>query len=176
MGISGPGIYRHFPSKDAMLVEMLVGISERLLDEGSRRVAAATGTGDALDALVRWHVDFALDNPELIVVQDRDLDSLPTEARRRVRQLQRRYVELWVDVIDAYRPGGDRAEVRAAAHAVFGLLNSTPHSASTLERELMAALLRRMALAGVEGLAAGRAPVGDPGLLPDPAAEPPGDR
>jgi AcrR family transcriptional regulator len=161
VGISGPGIYRHFASKDAMLVEMLVGISERLLHEGTRRVSAATDPSEALDALVRWHVDFALDNPELIVVQDRDLDSLPADARRRVRRLQRQYVELWVDVIDAHQPGHPRAEVRAAAHAIFGLLNSTPHSASTLERELMAALLRRMALAGLDGLVATRATVAD---------------
>lgn len=29
VGISGPGLYRHFPGKDAMLAELLVGISER---------------------------------------------------------------------------------------------------------------------------------------------------
>lgn len=32
VGISGPGLYRHFPGKDAMLAELLVGISERLLE------------------------------------------------------------------------------------------------------------------------------------------------
>lgn len=31
VGISGPGLYRHFPGKDAMLAELLVGISEQLL-------------------------------------------------------------------------------------------------------------------------------------------------
>jgi AcrR family transcriptional regulator len=33
VGISGPGLYRHFPSKDAMLTDMLVGISERLVSD-----------------------------------------------------------------------------------------------------------------------------------------------
>lgn len=38
VGISGPGLYRHFPGKDAMLAELLVGISERLLAGGRLRV------------------------------------------------------------------------------------------------------------------------------------------
>ncbi|HEU4568500.1 MAG TPA: helix-turn-helix domain-containing protein, partial [Marmoricola sp.] len=30
-GISGPALYKHVPSKEALLAEMLVSISERLL-------------------------------------------------------------------------------------------------------------------------------------------------
>ena len=52
VGISGPAIYKHFPSKDAMLAEMLVSISDELLTEGRRRVAAASGPPQALAALV----------------------------------------------------------------------------------------------------------------------------
>src|SRR5688500_20208370 len=39
VGVTGPAIYRHFASKDAMLAEILVRISERLLAGGSERVA-----------------------------------------------------------------------------------------------------------------------------------------
>src|SRR5262245_44328344 len=38
-GVSGPAVYKHFPSKQAILTELLVGISERLLAEGTARVA-----------------------------------------------------------------------------------------------------------------------------------------
>ncbi|HEY9474073.1 MAG TPA: TetR/AcrR family transcriptional regulator [Mycobacteriales bacterium] len=145
-GISGPGVYRHFASKDAMLAEMLVAISEELLREGSRRVADASDPAGALDALVRWHVEFALSNPALITVHDRDLGNLPDAERHRVRRLQRLYVEEWVTVIRRARPPLGEAEARAAAHALFGLINSTPHSAAGLDRTDMAALLHRMAL------------------------------
>ncbi|MGN6574426.1 MAG: TetR/AcrR family transcriptional regulator, partial [Nocardioides sp.] len=40
-GISGPALYKHFESKDAMLAEMLVSISEELLDVGRQRSAEA---------------------------------------------------------------------------------------------------------------------------------------
>ncbi len=39
VGISGPGLYRHFPGKDAMLAELLVGISGQLLTGAKRRLA-----------------------------------------------------------------------------------------------------------------------------------------
>jgi AcrR family transcriptional regulator len=148
VGISGPGLYRHFPSKDAMLTDMLVGISERLVSEGQRRTAVAAGPGAQLRALIGWHTEFALGEPALITVQERNLANLARPDRDRVRRLQRRYVEIWVDVITEVVPEADEATARAAAHAVFGLINSTPHSA-LLDREAMAGLLHRMAWAAL---------------------------
>src|SRR5436305_15047820 len=41
VGVTGPAIYRHFASKDAMLAEMLLRISDRVLVGGSDGVAVA---------------------------------------------------------------------------------------------------------------------------------------
>ncbi|QFZ23105.1 SACE_7040 family transcriptional regulator [Saccharothrix syringae] len=150
VGISGPALYRHFRSKDAMLGEMLTQISQRLLDGGQARVEVATDPDHALRELIRWHVDFALDDPALITVQIRNLANLTDPDRRRVRALQRRYVEVWVEAIRKTSPEVDEPTARAAAHAVFGLINSTPHSAH-LDRDQMAKLLSRMALASLSG-------------------------
>ena len=144
-GISGPALYKHFSSKQAMLAEMLVSISEELLRVGRARVAEATDPQAALAALVDWHVDFALRHRPLIVVQDRDWESLPVDAREQVRTLQREYVDLWADELRQLDPGLDLPTARATAHAAFGLLNSTPHSA-LLPDEQMRAVLTRMAL------------------------------
>jgi AcrR family transcriptional regulator len=153
VGISGPALYRHFRSKDAMLAEMLTGISDKLLVGGQERVAAARDARDALDRLVRWHVEFALSEPALITVQLRDLDSLAEPDRRKVRELQRSYVEVWVDVLCQVHPELERPTARAAAHAVFGLINSTPHSAH-LTPKTMSSLLHDMALAALDEAAA----------------------
>ncbi|HWM72732.1 MAG TPA: TetR/AcrR family transcriptional regulator [Nocardioides sp.] len=145
-GISGPALYKHFVSKDAVLAEMLVSISERLLSVGRERVAAADGDpGAALRALVDWHVDFALRHRALIVVQDRDWESLPVEAREQVRLLQRAYVDLWAAEHRRMVPDASLGAARARAHAVFGLINSTPHS-GRLPDEEMRVLLTDMAL------------------------------
>jgi AcrR family transcriptional regulator len=156
-GISGPAIYRHFPGKDAVLATILVDISERLLDGARERLADAGSPMAAVDALIDFQATFALDQPELITLQDRDLHNLDADDRRTVRRLQRSYVELWVAQIRELAPESSAEEARATTHAVFGLLNSTPHSAAGAagaagrapSRPEMATLLRRMALAAV---------------------------
>ncbi len=147
-GISGPALYKHFESKDAMLAEMLVEISEELLRVGRERSAAAPDPRSALAALVAWHIDFALRHQPLIVVQDRDWSSLPDQARERVRSLQRRYVELWADRLREVHDALPARRARAMAHATFGMLNSTPHSAMLPEPE-MRDVLQQMALAAL---------------------------
>lgn len=127
-GVSGPAIYRHFPNKESMLVELLVGISARLL-AGARAVADRGDDAAAtLDGLIDFHLDFALGEPNLIRIQDRDLAHLPATAERQVRKAQRQYVEIWVAVLRRLNPDLAEADARLMAHAVFGLLNSTPHS------------------------------------------------
>jgi AcrR family transcriptional regulator len=155
VGISGPGLYRHFAGKDAMLAELLVGISGRLLTAGRRRVAEAAGPEQALNALIRGHIDFAIDDRPLITLHDRELDRLRESDRKLVRQLQRQYVEVWVGVVGAVHPDATEREVRAAVHAVFGLLNSTPHlgaQAVLASRAGMSELLRKLALGALAAL------------------------
>ena len=153
LGISGAALYKHFASKEAILGEMLVGISERLLTEGRTRAddAATAGADAVLTALIGWHVEFALANPALITVQFRDLASLADSDRRSVRHLQGRYVELWVHAI-CTAVGCDEKRARSAAHATFGLINSTPHSAR-LRRTEMAGLLQQMTLGALRAVA-----------------------
>ena len=139
-GISGPALYKHFASKDAVLAEMLVSISGRLLDGGRARVAAADGPDAALRSLIEGQVDFALHHRDLIVVQDRDWESLPEQARAEVRALQRAYVDLWAEACRAVDPALSLPAARARAHAVFGLINSTPHSARVPHEEMVALL------------------------------------
>ena len=127
-GVSGPAIYRHFPNKEALLVELLVGISTRLLAGATAVVAEAPDAATALDGLIDFHLDFALGESDLIRIQDRDLGHLPEPAKRQVRKAQRQYVEIWVDVLRRLDRARSEADARLMAHAVFGLLNSTPHS------------------------------------------------
>ena len=149
VGISGPGLYRHFAGKDAMLAELLVGISERLLTGGRHRVAQAAGDpARVLSSLIDGHIDFALDDRPLITLHDRELDRLRDSDRKLVRQLQRQYVELWVEVVRGVYPALTEPAARSAVHSVFGLLNSTPHlgrAGSLPGRGATADLLHRMA-------------------------------
>lgn len=127
-GVSGPAIYRHFSGKEALLMELLVGVSARLLKGARQVVADASDALGALDALIEFHLDFALSEPDLIRIQDRDLANLPLAAQRQVRRAQRRYLEVWVGVLTVLTPQLAEDDARVMAHAAFGLLNSTAHS------------------------------------------------
>ena len=146
-GVSGPALYHHFASKEALLGEMLVTISEQLLARAEGIVARADA-GSVLTELVDAHIEFALDRQDLITVQYRDLVYAVPDAQRAVRRLQSRYVEHWVEQLDADASPDDVRRSRATVHAVLGMLNSTPHSAR-LPRDEMGSLLRRMALAAL---------------------------
>ncbi len=128
VGVSGPAVYRHFASKQALLAAILVGVSERLRSGGRAVADRAADPAGTLEDLIRFHVAFALDDADVIRVQDRDLESLADADRHRVRRLQREYVEVWVGVLRGIHPDRSDADLRVRAHAVFGLINSTPHS------------------------------------------------
>ncbi len=129
VGVSGPALYRHFSSKEAMLTELLVSASERLLVGYQNTVSQGLPDAETIRNLVAFHVDFALAERDVIRIQDRELANLPTESNHHVRQLQRQYVDGWVEIASRLRPRDRRADLQVRMHAVFGILNSTPYNA-----------------------------------------------
>jgi len=146
-GVSGPALYHHFDGKEALLGEMLVGISRSLLDRGLAIVDAARGE-TALDELIDMHVDFALDDRALITVHFRELVHATDTDRKKVRDLQNAYIDLWVAALRAEHPALEDKIARARVQVAFGLMNSTPYSAR-VRREDMAQLLRSMTRAAL---------------------------
>lgn len=147
-GISGPAIYKHFAGKDDILTQSLTAISERHVAEARSRTGATGDSATALDALISWHVDFALEHPALIVIQEREWANLDATGRERVRSLQLQYIDIWVDTLRQVRTDLEAPDARAVVQATFGLLNSTPHSAR-VSGTSMRALLARMAHAAL---------------------------
>lgn len=148
-GVSGPAVYRHFPSKDAVLAELLIGVSERLL-AGGLEVAHTSSSADvALQGLVDLHVDFALAEPELILIDDRDRSHLAGTALDRMLRIQRRYVALWIKAVGEASPSGDPAVDRIRVHAVLGLINSTPRASRRAPRQVTRTVVKHMALSSL---------------------------
>jgi AcrR family transcriptional regulator len=132
VGVSGPALYRHFANKQSLLGAILVGVSERLLEGGNAVTARHPDPAEAMDALIAFHVDFALRDADVIRVHDRDLAQLSATDLHTVRRLQRSYVDVWVDTLARLRPDDARELLLLRAHACFGLINSTPHSVRAL--------------------------------------------
>jgi AcrR family transcriptional regulator len=149
LGVSGPAVYWHFESKEALLTTMLADTSDRLLAGGTRCVTESRDDHEALANLIRWQVQFALDHPELITVHARDLSHVPTTDRRRIRRTQRLYAEQWVRALGGIAPEVPEERRRAATHAAIGLINSTPYLETARDRASISGLLEMMATAAL---------------------------
>lgn len=150
VGVSGPAVYRHFAGKQALLGAVLVKVSDHLIDGGTRVAQAVADDEERMRALIRFHVDFALGNAEVIRVQDQDVAHLAEHDRAEVRRLQRAYIELWIAALAPLVAAGPE-ELRLRVQACFGLINSTPHStrAAARRRSATATVLVAMAEAAL---------------------------
>src|SRR5450755_1884840 len=146
-GIVGSGIYRHFTSKSAILVALLDQVMDRLLDNTASVVASGREDAQVLAALVQGQVAFAVDDRYLVRLYQREVHTLPETDRRRLRRLQRHYVEEWVHLLTELRPGLDDGQARALVHAAIGAIQSVASYDSGLPRQQQVDLLDRAARA-----------------------------
>jgi AcrR family transcriptional regulator len=146
-GIVGSGVYRHFTSKSAILVALLEQVMDRLLAEAAAITATEPDGARQLAALVRGQVAFAVDDRYLVRLYQREVHTLPEGDRRRLRRLQRHYVEEWVHLLAELRPGLDDGQARAVVHAAIGAIQSVASYDSGLPRQQQVELLDRAARA-----------------------------
>jgi AcrR family transcriptional regulator len=140
-GIVGSGVYRHFTSKSAILVALLEEVMDRLLADAEQVMAAEPDGARQLAALVRGQVAFAVDDRYLVRLYQREVHTLPEGDRRRLRRLQRHYVEEWVHLLAELRPALDDGQARALVHAAIGAIQSAASYNSGLPRAEQVSLL-----------------------------------
>jgi AcrR family transcriptional regulator len=144
-GIVGSGIYRHFESKTAILIAMHDQVMDRLAGGAAAILAAGGSDAQTMSALVRDHIQVAMQDRDALALYHREIQTLPEEERRRLRRSQRLYIEEWVHVLAALRPDLADGELRLAVHAAIGAIQATLFFRSGLPAERMAALLETMA-------------------------------
>jgi AcrR family transcriptional regulator len=128
VGVSGQAIYRHFKGKQDLLGRLLLDSSSTLLEGGRRIRDTCPDVHDQVEKLIEFHVNFALESPEIIRVQEQEMPQLVDADRSAVRQMQREYIDIWGAVLQRLHPDIGQIELRTRIHGVFGLINSTAHS------------------------------------------------
>lgn len=155
-GITGPGLYRHFPAKGALLAALCEQAIEGMLAGAGRRVAAAgDDSAAALRGLADLHARFAVSQRALLAVWLREQRELPPERRRALRGRLASYEALWAQVAGRRYPQARPDQVAVAVSAAIGLLNSTPARRTDLCEAEHVELLGAMALASFAALAPG---------------------
>jgi AcrR family transcriptional regulator len=156
-GVTGSALYRHFSSKEDVLVALFDRVTDTLLETAAAVVATAATPAEALDQLIAHHIDFALRDRAVIAVYQQQLHALPERDRRRLRQKQRAYAAYWVRALrelwefpelPAGPPDAD-ALADAAVRATFGMINSVAAFRSRLGDDRLHQLLTAMAKAAL---------------------------
>lgn len=147
VGITGPGIYRHFPSKQAIFETALTDAGERLM----ARVQAIVGAGDppprTLERLVDNYLDAVLEAPALSVLVLEDQGVLRDEIRQWGADQLRVHMRAWVDALSASRPELTRLECRTRVIGAFSMAYAMPPLRLLMPRDQVAASLRAMCAA-----------------------------
>ena len=91
VGVRQGGLYNHFPSKQALLVDLMATHIKALLKAHETAMAGATGPEEMLRAFVENHVAYHLDFPQDVFLAYMELRSLDADNRRDVVALRDQY-------------------------------------------------------------------------------------
>lgn len=148
-GISGPGVYRHFTSKQALLEALCDRAMTTMLDGAQEIMAERDDAGEALAALVDLHVRFAVQERALIGVWVRETRSLSDDVRRSLRRRMRAYEEPWNQTLQRLRDDLEPVEVAVVTGSTLAMLNGTALTSAVVAPDRLGRLLRQMALAAL---------------------------
>lgn len=148
-GITGPGVYRHFESKEQILA---VGIRASVTDalERSRAIVETTDSPElALDGLISNFVDGLLGSRALSAVLMRERHALAPSTRRWVDRAERLHVEEWVHVLSQLRTDLSDGEARMMVHAALWMCLSVTYYESGIDPKREGEVLKRMVRAAL---------------------------
>ncbi|MBW0089985.1 TetR/AcrR family transcriptional regulator [Pseudonocardia sp. KRD-184] len=152
VGISGPGVYRHFASKVELLTTLCDAAMDHLLD-GSRTIVERDGPRPAVIArLVEFHVQFAANERALLAVYLREQRELPVRELRQLRRRQREYESVWCGAISSERSDLAESDVRAVVKVMLSMLNGTAHIRDGIPRARLVGLLEQLAAGALGGV------------------------
>ena len=153
VGVTGPAVYRHFTSKEALLVALLERAVEHSESIVPRVRAEATSPADALSRLVEHTVAECIEDRELTAIYWQESRNLPAAERRRFERVQRELIEEYAEILRQVRPELSPSAARMAVYAASALMRSVANRESSLAEPDLQRLLASMAHASLLGAA-----------------------
>lgn len=169
-GIVGSGIYRHFDSKVAILVQLFDRVVDRLNDDAESALQDWDDPVRTLEALVRGQIDFTIGERQLCQVYLQEQRNLPQGDQRRLRWKMRHYVDLWQEVLGVIRPELTPPQRQVLVHAAISGMHSVLRFRSPLAEDALAEFMTSVArhTLGLDTVATAEAhdPPTSPGTTP----------
>ncbi|MBL0170465.1 MAG: TetR/AcrR family transcriptional regulator [Gemmatimonadaceae bacterium] len=121
MGLTQGALFKHFPTKDAVLQSVMEWVADSLLARVDKAVQSASSPLNALESLFLAHVQFVASHPGVPRIVFSELQrAKPSGARRVVDTLLRRYSERVSHLIRDAKVSGEVDEaIDAEAAAVL---------------------------------------------------------
>lgn len=142
-GITGPGVYRHFASKEDLLDQVIDVAIQRLIriDEGTT-VDTASDAAEVLRRAVRKIVHVTRDNAALARVAWREQRSLSSVAQSRLLEANRLRARQWTALLAHVRPEMSELELLTMVSGIYGMLiESVQHDVGISEHRARAVLV-----------------------------------
>lgn len=150
VGVTGPAFYRHFSSKQDLLVALVERAVSRLQAVVDRAAEEANGDPEeALRLLAEYSADACVEDGPLTAIYTQEARNLEPDARNRLNRLHRRMRDAWVQAVAKLRPDLSSAELLLAVHAVSALQTSVATYKGTLDKASQKVLLTKMTLAAL---------------------------
>ncbi|MFZ2511579.1 MAG: TetR/AcrR family transcriptional regulator [Gordonia sp. (in: high G+C Gram-positive bacteria)] len=130
-GLPPSGVYRHFPSKQAILAAALQRASERTASAVAAGLAQTDSPSEALTHLVHQYALLCVTDPAIITVYRRCFGAIDGTQRGELRRQQRINVDEWASWLRATRPELPPASARFLVHAALDVMNDLtggPHA------------------------------------------------
>lgn len=143
-GIPTSGVYRHFPSKAAILEAAFWRASDRVNVTIGDALTAATTPVDAITSLVTNYVAMNTAYPELLTVYMTEIGNVEPEQRRALRSQQRNNVEEWAGWVVRANPDRTPIQARFLVHAALNVVLDLTRLGSGASAERAAALATRL--------------------------------
>ncbi|MEO9223569.1 MAG: helix-turn-helix domain-containing protein [Acidimicrobiales bacterium] len=121
VGVTGPAIYRHYPSKQDVLAAVLTTTADLVYDAIA---SAASSSEGQLVAAVEAAVRVSVEHPEYIATYLRERPRLTGEAANAASRRERQSGRLWRQVIQTRWPQLDRDRSAMRQQAVIGGLTA----------------------------------------------------
>lgn len=108
MGLTQGALFRHFPSKDAILQAVMEWVAERLLARVDKAIGAAASPLAALEAVFMAHIDFVARHPGVPRMLFGELQrAVDTPAKRMARTLIGHYGKRLAALIEQGKEQGE---------------------------------------------------------------------
>ena len=148
IGITGPSIYHHFPTKAEILVAAFDRATERLAEEHSERA----GRHDrSLAGLVGTYTDFCLRNRQLVGIYVSEAINLPPHSQREIKAALRSRVTDWTTALVSEHPEVDQRTARIRAHIALTVIDDLARLGHFHARPAISAEIRAVAVAVLAG-------------------------